>query len=81
MKRKRLEISWNLDRSGLNGRIGFLNQFFHAVHEFSVPNEIVRGERVILAAPVLAELGGGRRSAVIAGSNPGGPFHGLLLGQ
>ncbi|KAL4573297.1 hypothetical protein LXL04_020097 [Taraxacum kok-saghyz] len=40
------------------------------------------GDRVFLfTSPVLSELGGGRWSAIVSGSNAGGPFLRLLIGQ
>lgn len=72
----------HLNRTRLNGIVGFLNQSFHATHEFLVPNKLIGGYRVLFcASPVLAELCGVRRTAVVARSHPSRPFHGLLLRQ
>ncbi len=72
----------NLSRRGLNGRLRVLNESLITRHEVSIPQKLIRVQRVwFFTSPILSELGCGGWASIVTRSHSSGPFLRLLLGQ
>lgn len=71
-------------RRVIGGGVVFSEKTMHVTKEVLLPDEVIGGGDGILfaaAAPVLAELSGGRKSATLPWSDAGRPSEGLLPGE